>query len=414
MNMAQLRDICRQYIENVSDGWHQRQYLLRAWDAEFDDLKLIDTQIDANLEGLAEPDFPIELLESELEHPLPGDIVADGLRSLELGDASRILRLASRAESNPKLVEALCGAFAHSRSDDAEEIALWALGADHPVLTRCAAHRLCLESGQVQIAHLLLSSIEPNLVVSAARSIGRHRLDVPISALEHASRQHAGDPSVAFWSSWAKLRIHPDERAARTMLDVAMNAGEHQQLLCDKVVATLQDDVATRLADRAIASGSVLSMPLAACAGLRRHADWIVEAIRDVCDLRTALAFRRVAGIDLNEFQLEDAATEDFPLGPHFDGVALRSWWAEHRNAMDPQHRHILGRAVSPMICIHSLVNGPQADRLWAKLLLERDLQSTLSVWPEAHADAQIDGLARIAIEVAELNQEHQYGGPIS
>lgn len=406
--------VVSQHVEEAAHLRHVRSVLVRAPHVKLHQLGRLDERIAAHLDGIAVAgDYGLRLCTEALTSPGAGEVFALAVRSLELRDPARLLKLFDLAEAEPAAERGLISAFGWVSAPLLQGTIRALLAAPRPSMRRialaaCAMHRV--DPGPALDAALVAD--DAGLRERAWRLAGVSTQVDRLGALEAAAtpaESSAGKPAGE----------DPVWRAAQAAVLLGSRGSALQRLLAASDSATPAGDLAAELALRVIELPSaqahlrgwatrVAEPGPAGIAAKRRLIrrcgvvgdpqviPWLIAQMEDLHWSRLAgEAFTLITGADLAWLDLErqppegagegrfggpteDPADDEVALDedeslPWPDVAKVQAWWAKQAARFPAGRRFFMGSEPSPAEAARVLREGGQRQRhaaaLWACVL---------------------------------------------
>ena len=387
--------ILDQHVESAALLWLRRDSAVSQPHFTIKDLAVLDTQLDAHLDGLriAEADSADAgwtVCRRELQWGEPGEVFPAALLALESRDSSRIQTVLDAVGESYELSRALVSALGWLPYGQAADHVKRFLAAEAPWLRRIGiaastAHRR--EPGEALVAAV----DDPDALLSARglRAVGElGRVD-----LLPATRRGlaAEDEGCRFAAAWSVALIAGDAESLEALKAVVESNGARSERALQLVLRRLPTRRATewieKLAqERETARRSVIG---AGVLGVPESVPWLIEQMRVPELARVAgEAFTAVAGVDLAYEDMEAEWPEGFVAGPTEDPEdedvemdpdenlpwpdpeVVRDWWRANQGRFDSGTRYLLGNPITIDCLQNVLRNGRQRYRTAAALEL--------------------------------------------
>lgn len=408
-----MAPIVTQHAEEAAFHWLLRDRAVRAPHYSLRRLNILDTRLDAHLDGLRiAGDAGWELCREQLAWKEAGEVFTGALLALEAGDETRLAEVLAVGTQDPELARGAVSALGWVERGQAEPH-VEKLAASENAIARLIAvgawgvQRVDPPGGLARF----MEDADPIVRVRSYRAAGELGQRELLSALRSALGE--ANDACRFWAAWsaallgeqrgtAELRSFAESRslfATRAAL-VAARAMSHEEAL-EWQRALAADGRHRRTAVQvASAIGDPVLVP------------WLLEQMEEPAVARVAgEAFTTITDIDLAYHDLDGEWPEGFQAGPTEDAsdenVAMDededlpfpdaglvgAWWAKNDRAYRFGTRYLLGKAIHEESLREALRAGRQRQRAAAALELVLRHPGTPLFEVRARADRQIVAL---------------------
>jgi uncharacterized protein (TIGR02270 family) len=402
--------ILAQHAEEAAFHWILRDLAVGAPHYSLRRLNLLDTRLDAHLDGLRiAGEAGWELCREQLAWKEAGEVFTGAVLALEAGDATRLAEVLAVASEDPELARGAISAFGWLEWARAlPHVA--ALASSENALSRriavgaAAVHRVELPGG----LRPFLEDADPIVRARADRAAGE------LGQRDHSSALRAalGDPDEGcrFWAAWSAALLGEPRGTAE--LRSFAESGPTFATRAARVAARAmpqQDALAWQHALAADGRRARVAVQVAGAIGDPVLLPWLLEQMVEPALARVAgEAFTTITGVDLAYHDLEGEWPAGFQAGPTEDPAdhdvtldededlpfpdpsLVADWWRRNERAFRFGTRYLLGKPIHEVSLQEALREGRQRQR--AAAALERVLQQpgTPLFEVRARADRQI------------------------
>ncbi len=382
-----IESILYHHSEDAAFLWQQRDRFVRAPHTYPDDLKKLDRQLAAHLEGLTVADQAgWDLAWQALEaFPEEGEAFVTTALATKSSSRQRFELLQSVIESEPSTQRGFLAALAWTDFPSAKTIIDHCHAHSSPLwqslgLAATALHRI--HPGD-DVLNRALNSGNPLLQTRALRAVGE------LDSKKHWRylQQTLDDPDLAcgFWSAWSMALLGDHDQALNKLCQIAqMPDHPHQHKALSLTLRALPIQKARSLIKHLCQHANLIRQAVmgAGLLGLPESVPFLIEQMHSPSQARIAgHAFCTITGVQLDEDNLEGEVPPEAPEGPNDDpeddrvdlafdddlfwpdAEKVAAWWHRHSSGYLEGQRHLLGKPISEACLTYAFKHGSQIIR---------------------------------------------------
>ncbi len=387
--------------------WMRRQQAAEAPHFKLQQLHKLDARVIAHLQGLTLPGVSDGvLIEQMLGHADAGAIFVAVYIAFFRGNTAGMRNVLKVALTEPALTDALVHSLAWlapERSAAALERLHVSTMPEHRFVALSAAALLRSPDGTSNWLQGTQAA-EPAIRARALRALGENGLRTHLHLAQGGL--HDPDPQCRFWAAWSSTLLG-DATAAPVVWDAGLHAPElHEHALA--VAMRLGDADWARGVIRGLARDTTslrLALRAAGAFGDPMVIPWLLDRMEDrPCARVAGEAFASITGADLEYLDLdteppEDADHHDEAHPPDVelrwpDPTAVRRWWSQRQDALQPGTRYLCGHPLTAPAMLRLLREGYQRQRAGAAIELARARSGGVLFPVSERADRQLQRLA--------------------